>query len=225
MKIVSLVFLLLMFHLVNAQTVTLQGAIDRINTVKDYKADVQVKAAIPFIKIPITKAKVYFKAKNKFKVVSDNIVILPKQGMSDLNEFLVNPKRYTQVPGEYKMLNGLKTQLITLLPSDENSEIILAKVYLSAKEPLIYRTVLTTKSSGTVTIDYEYAESKAFGLPSKMTFYIDVRKFKMPKSVAANIRSTEKQRKTEENQKGSIVIYFSNYQVNKGISDSFFKED
>ena len=70
----------------------LKGVINKINLVQDYQADVQIKAAIPFIKVPIAKATIYFKQKDKFKVESKGIAILPKQGMSDLTGFLSNEK-------------------------------------------------------------------------------------------------------------------------------------
>ena len=203
----------------------LKGVIDKIDLVEDYQADVQIKAAIPFIKVPIAKATIYFKQKDKFKVESKGIAILPKQGMSDLTGFLSNEKKYSAVLGEAKTINEHKTRLISILPTDENSEIILAKVYISTSEDLIYRTVLTTKSSGTVSIDYEYNLNKKYGLPNKMTFTVDIKKFKMPKSVASDIRNNEKQKKYKDNEKGTIVLTFSNYLVNKGISDDVFKKD
>ncbi len=203
----------------------LKGVIDKIDLVEDYQADVQIKAAIPFIKVPIAKAKIYFKQDDKFKVESKGIAILPKQGMSDLTGFLSNEKKYSAVLGEAKTINEHKTRLISILPTDENSEIILAKVYISTSEELIYRTVLTTKSSGTVSIDYEYNLNKKFGLPNKMTFTVDIKKFKMPKSVASDIRNNEKEKKYKDNEKGTIVLIFSNYLVNKGISDEVFKKD
>ena len=209
----------------NAQNASLQGYVNRLNAVADYKADVNVKASIPSISIPVTNAKVYFKKPTKFKVVSNSIVILPKQGMSDLNAFFTNPKKYTQVPGEIKMLNGVRTQLITLLPSEESSEIILAKLYVGTAEPLLYKAIITTKSSGNFTIDYTYSDAKKFALPSRMVFTIDVKKFKMPKSVASNIRSTGPTKLVNQDQKGTITITFSNYLINKGISDSFFTKN
>jgi outer membrane lipoprotein-sorting protein len=227
MKSVYLIVFILLSVVGYGQTAEeiLKGVIDKIDLVEDYQADVQIKAAIPFIKVPIAKATIYFKQKDKFKVESKGIAILPKQGMSDLTGFLSNEKKYSAVLGEAKTINEHKTRLISILPTDENSEIILAKVYISTSEDLIYRTVLTTKSSGTVSIDYEYNLNKKYGLPNKMTFTVDIKKFKMPKSVASDIRNNEKEKKYKDNEKGTIVLTFSNYLVNKGISDDVFKKD
>jgi len=203
----------------------LKSVVNKINLVNDYKAELQVKASIPFIKVPIANATIYFKKKDKFKVESKGIAILPKQGLSDLTGFLGNTVAYSSVLGEEKTINGNPTQLVSVLPSDENSEIILAKVYISASDALIYRTVLTTKNSGTVSIDYEYNHNKQYGLPSKMTFNVDIKKFKMPKSVASDIRNNVQKKKYKDNEKGNIILIFTSYLVNKGISDEFFKAD
>ncbi|MFM7662953.1 MAG: hypothetical protein ACKO68_00325 [Bacteroidota bacterium] len=212
---------------VNSQTADalIQSVVAKINTVNDYKAELQIKAAIPFIKVPIADATIYYKKTDKFKVESKGIAILPKQGLSDLTGFLSNTKSYSAILGEDKTINEHKTKLVSVLPSAENSEIILAKVYISPTDALIYRTVLTTKSSGTVSIDYEYNHNKQYALPSKLTFTVDIKKFKMPKSVASDIRNNDKKKKYKENEKGTIILVFTSYEVNKGLSDAIFKED
>jgi len=201
----------------------IKGVNAKISLIKDYKAEIQIKAAIPFIKVPLTNATIYYKKYDKFKVVSKGIAILPKQGTNDLTRFLSNSSKYVPVLGEQKVINQHTTRLVTVIPTEENNEIILAKVYISPSEKLIYRSVVTTKSSGTMTVDYEYGNNKAYGLPSKMTFTVDVKKFKMPKSVAADIRSNTAKKKYNENEKGTIVLTVTRYAINIGLTDAFFK--
>jgi uncharacterized membrane protein len=52
---------------------------------------------------------------------------------------------------------------------------------------------------------------------------VDVKKFKMPKSVAADIRSNTAQKKYKENEKGTIVLTVINYAINIGLTDGYFK--
>lgn len=223
----SLFVFIALVHTTFAQTSEelLKGVILKINSVKDYKAEISIKAEIPFVKVPIAKATLYFKQKDKFKVVSKGIAILPKQGVSDLSTFLSNEGKYTSLLGDSKTIGDIKTKLVTVIPNGENSEIILAKIYIDPTESLIYRTVLTTKESGTVTVDYTYGQNKKYGLPNKMTFSVDVKKFKMPKSVASDIRNNEKKTKDKKENKGVITITVVSYEVNKGISDDTFKKD
>ena len=202
-------------------------AISKINakyaSVKDYKVQVEVKASIPMIKILPSKAMIYFKQKNKFKIVSKGIVLLPKQGFSELYEFLAQPSKYMAVYGGFELINGVKAHEVNVIPDEATNEMVLVKLWMDEENNVVLKSQITTKSNGTILTYYEYADQLKFGLPSKMTFEIDVKKFKIPKSVAADINNSKKE-KTKEKKKGTIVINLSDYSVNKGIEDTFFSK-
>ena len=205
----------------------LNRVVSKINSVKDYSVDANIKADIPLIKILPVKASIYFKQKDKFKVVSKGIAILPKQGFTDVNSFLMKKNSYMAVDGGVKTIDEVKTNLITVIPTNENSEFVLAKLWIDAKNDLILKSQITTRSSGTVTVDYSYDTEAEYGLPNQLIFDIDVKKFKLPKSVAADLNKTEKEKAKKnknKDQKGTIIIKLTNYKINKGISDDFFKE-
>ena len=220
----TLLSILLLLPLVGLaqSSAKLNKVITKLNTVKDYSVDVEVKADIPMIKILPSKAKVYFKQKDKFKVVSKGIVILPKQGFSEINTFLSDKSKY--IEGDTSKIAGVVVQLITVIPSGEDNEIILAKLWVDDSRSLIIKTQITTKSNGTVTTNYTYGDMAKFALPSKMVFEIDVKKFKLPKSVAADINQRSTEKKDDKRTKGSITVNLSNYKVNTGLSDELFKK-
>lgn len=204
----------------------LEKVVSKINSVKDYAVDASIRADIPFIKIIPVKAKIYFKQKDKLKIVSKGIVLLPKQGFTDVNTFLSKTNSYMAVDGGTKMIGELKTSLITVIPTSENSEFVLAKLWIDPKNAVIISSQITTRSSGTVNVDYIYGSQITFGLPSELIFEIDIKKFKMPKSVAADLNNNTKSKSKDKNsdKKGKITIKFSNYIVNKGISDAIFEK-
>jgi outer membrane lipoprotein-sorting protein len=226
-KIISLLFVLYSIVCFGQDAdVILDRIVSKINSVKDYSVDANIKANIPLIKILPVKASIYFKQKDKFKVVSKGIAILPKQGFTDVNSFLMKKNTYMTVDGGVKTIDDVKTNLVTVIPTNENSEFVLAKLWIDTKNDLIIKSQITTRSSGTVTVDYSYGTEAEYGLPNKLVFDIDVKKFKLPKSVAADLNKTEKEKqKTDKNkdQKGTITIKLSNYKINNGISDEFFK--
>jgi len=150
--------------------------------VKDYTATANVTADIPMIKILPSKAKIYFKQKDKFKVEAKGIVILPKQGFTDVNSFISNTKNYQSILGDTTLVNATKTVLATVIPTGEGSEIILAKLWIDYARNVVMKSQITTKTNGTVTTTYTYGDKVSYGLPSKMVFEIDVKKFKLPKS-------------------------------------------
>jgi outer membrane lipoprotein-sorting protein len=228
MKNITLFFLILVSSLGFSQDADaiLNRLISKINSVKDYSVDANIRADIPLIKILPVKATIYFKQKDKFKVVSKGIAILPKQGFTDINSFLVKKNSYMAVDGGEKTIDNVKTNLVTVIPTNENSEFVLAKLWIDSKNDLILKSQITTRSSGTVSVDYTYGAEAEFGLPNELVFDLDVKKFKLPKSVAADLNKTEKEKqKAQHNkdQKGTITIKLSNYKINKGLSDEFFQ--
>jgi len=230
MKFITILFLLIGLNFsVKGQDADaiLNRVVSKINSVKDYSVDANIKADIPLIKILPVKASIYFKQKDKFKVVSKGIAILPKQGFTDVNSFLMKKNAYMAVDGGVKTIDNVKTNLITVIPTNENSEFVLAKLWIDTKNDLIIKSQITTRSSGTVSVDYTFGSEAEYGLPNQLVFDIDVKKFKLPKSVAADLNKTEKEkekRKKSKDQKGTITIKLTNYKINKGISDDFFKE-
>lgn len=200
----------------------LNKVVTKFNTVKDYTVSANVKANIPMIKILPSKATIYFKQKDKFKVVSKGIVILPKQGFTEINTFLANKKSYMAVAGDTTKIGGVMTKLITVIPNGESSEIVLAKLWIDVKNSVIMKSQITTKSNGSVSTTYSYGDKVTYGLPSQLIFEIDVKAFKLPKSVAADINKTTTDKKVKTNNKGVITITLTDYKVNTGLSDAIF---
>lgn len=224
MRILLLLNLLIFAHLVTAQSANdlLNKVVAKLNTVKDYTASANVTADIPMIKILPSKAKIYFKQKDKFKVEAKGIVILPKQGFTEVNSFISNTKNYLSILGDTTVVNSTKTVLATVIPNGDGSEIILAKLWIDYARNVIMKSQITTKMNGTVTTTFTYGDKVAYGLPSKMVFEIDVKKFKLPKSVAADINNRDTKAKQDARKKGTITFAISNYSVNQGLSDDTF---
>lgn len=199
----------------------------KLSSAKDYTVNAFIDADIPMIQIMPSKAKIYFKQKDKFKIESKGINILPKQGFTELNVFLSDKSKYTAVFGDSLKIRDVDTRLINLIPNSTSGEIILAKIWVDQKNSVIMRSQVTTQSNGTVKTDFKYGNQLSYGLPSELKFEIDVKKFKMPKSVAADINKTstdKKKTKTKQKSKGTITITLTDYAVNTGLSDSIFKD-
>lgn len=219
-----LIFTLLIFSFCvqgqHAQSL-LNNVVNKIEGVTDYSANVEIIADIPLIKILPSKAKIYFKKPDKFKVVSKGIAILPKQGFTDMNTFLSNRDKYMVVFAGTKNIDGIETSLLTVIANDSDSEIILIKLWVDPVGVLIRASEITTRSSGTVKVDYKYNLQAKYGLPSNIKFTVDVKEFKMPKSFSSNPHKTSKS-KGNKRKTGTIKLNISNYKVNQGIANSFF---
>jgi hypothetical protein len=190
--------------------------------VKDYQVDAVIDTRISFLKILPQKAKVFFRQPDQFKVKSKGIAILPKQNFDQLFKLIANEKGYMAFPSGTEILNGAQVSIINLIPTTDTSDLVLAKLWIDTSRDLILKSQLTTKSNGTVLIEYLHGSLAAYALPDQITFTVEVKKFKIPKAVAADINSKATVSNGKEPKTGKIIIRFSNYILNKGIPSSVF---
>ena len=204
----------------------LRGVYQKMMKIKDYSVEATIKADIPLIKILPVHAVVYFLQPDKFKVESKSIAIMPRQGFSDVAKIIHDSTSYTAVfTGKEKVGTSL-TQIISVIPSVDTGDLVLAKFWIDYARNLVLKAQLTTRSSGTMLIEYFYGTQIAYGLPDKMNFTVDVKKFKIPKAMASDVNSTSKTPKAneKESKKGVILIDLKNYKINQGLKDAFFKQ-
>lgn len=206
-------------------TAQLQQLMAKWNLVKDYTVQVNIRSEIPLIKSFPVKATLYFKQKDQFRMVSKGIAILPKQNFNELPKFLQQKDRYTALITGSELIQNQKTTIITVLPSDDSGDLVLLKVWIDPKTDLLLKSQTTTRSNGTISALYEYGSQRAVGLPDKMIFTVEVKKFKIPKGLATDInRSSSPDAAKPTPKNGKITISFADYQINKGIKDEIFRK-
>ncbi len=225
---IKVIFILLVLFLSNTNVIAqnpramLNQVQIKINKANNYKADINIKVDLPYITMMPIDTKLYFKQKDKFKIDTKSIAILPKQGFLQLNMLVNDTVNYTAIFQSKETINRIKTSLINLIPNNDTSDVVLAKLWVDATNLVIVKSQVTTKSSGTVKTEYTYGAQLAFGLPDCIKFIVDIKKFKIPKALAADI-NTSKSKKVEKD-KGEITVVLKNYEINKGIADSFFEK-
>ncbi len=195
----------------------------RMNRVMDYSVNAKIKSDIPLIKILTVNATIYFKQKDKFRIISKGIAILPKQGFTDITKILREKDTYSSILTGTEIIQNARTEIITILPGADTSDLILAKLWVDASNDLMLKSQITTRSSGTVTAEYKYSTHKEFGLPESMLFTMDVKKFKIPKGLATDINRTSDAESNKPVPKvGTVFIQLNNYVINKGINEDVF---
>lgn len=196
----------------------------KLQKVKDYKVEALITSDIPMVKILPSKATIYFKQKDKIKIDSKGIAIVPKQGFNDISKLLADKNAYTAIYMMKETVNGVATELISIFPKSDTSDLVLSKLWIDPINDIVIKSQTTTRSSGTVTVDYKYGKQKSWGLPDQLVFTVDVKKFKIPKGVATDLnKKSEKKDDGKEQKKGTITIDLSEYVINKGIKDEVFK--
>lgn len=198
----------------------------KLNQVNDYVAEGRMKTDVAFIKAPVGKVKVYFKKPNKFKLKRDGgISILPKGGVTVNMSSLLTSDNFMAIASGEAVVNGTKVKVIKLLPTTENSDVVLSTIYIDEANLLIVKATTTTKENGSFEIEMRYGKFINYALPDKLIFSFNTKDYKIPKGVTLEFEEEAKQTEAEKikRKKGRIEITYTNYTINKGIDDAIFK--
>ena len=197
----------------------------KLDQVNDYQADGKMKTDVAFIKAPIGKVKVFYKKPNKFRLKKDGgISLLPKGGVSvNMNSIFTSSDFVALAAGE-QLIDGVNTKVVKLLPTSENSDVVLTTMYIDEANLLVRKSIVTTKENGTYTIEMSYGKFVQYGLPDKVIFSFNTKDYSLPKGITLEF-DDDKPADTNKmkNKKGRVEITYSNYQVNQGIADAVFK--
>lgn len=195
----------------------------KLSKAKTYSVDVEIKVDLPYITLQPIQSKLYVKDHKRFKLDTKRIAVLPKQGFLQFNTLLTDSIHYTALFQAFEIIKSVKTVVINVIPNSDTGDVILAKLWIDAINQVVVKTQITTKSSGTVKTEYQYGSQTAYGLPDKIEFLVDVKKFKIPKALSADINTSgtaKTQKKT-----GVIQVLLKNYAININVNDSFFNSD
>lgn len=194
----------------------------KFKTVKDYSADIKIKLDVEFIKIPLREAKIYFKYPDKLKMKSNGFALLPKQGLNFSPGDLLNNK-YQAIFVKKELIKGNITLVIKIVPLEDKSDIILATLWVERKSQRIRKIEATSKASGNFTLQLDYnAVPSEYDLPQSVTFNFDVTKMEIPAMISGDYNTEKPKEKKKGPTQGKIILTYSNYLINKGISDAFF---
>ena len=204
----------------------INGVITNFNKVNDYQVDVNIKVDVEFIKVPETKAKIYFKQPDKVHLKAEGFAMLPKNGMEFSPSSLIK-KDYTAIYEQDVDLNGYKTSIVKVIPLGDQGEVILSTLWIDQKKQVIRKVESTTKTNGTFTIDFTFDDKIKFPLPSKIIFSFNMDKMNLPSTITGETNNENPDKKNKNigsTTKGQVIVNYSNYVVNKGVPDSIFEE-
>ncbi|MFH0735799.1 MAG: hypothetical protein V1773_14860 [bacterium] len=199
---------------------------ERFNVVKDYQVDLKIKLDVSFLKMPESKAKVYFKQPDKFKFDSEGFAMLPKEGLNyNPAKFLTDD--FTSVYVKLDDLDGKKVHIIKILPNSDSSEVILTTLYVDAEKYVLNKIETNTKRGGAIKIDLKYDDGIKYPLPKQVKFNFNMAGMNMSGHMPGKMDDPDdaaKKSKSKDGISGDVYLYYSNYKINKGIADSFFEK-
>jgi len=200
----------------------------KVLSVKDYTADVKIKVDVAYMKVPLLKGILYFKAPDKMRLERDGgVSILPKKNVNLTLSNLIPTGNVTVIDAGTATEKGKTYRILKVIPEDDQNNIVLTKMWVDEANLLVMRTETTTHNDGTIVMTLEYAAYSKYALPDKVVIHMDLKDYKLPKGMTMDYEDSGKPEATEKMkgpQKGTIEIRYLNYTVNSGLSDAVFQK-
>nr|WP_294905232.1 hypothetical protein [uncultured Lacibacter sp.] len=225
-KFVLATFLLLFTSSVNAQTADelIRNVKAKMDKVNDYVATGKMKTDVVFIKAPIANIKSYFKKPNRFAIKRDGgVSLLPKGGVSVNVSSLLLTEDYTAIDAGKTTLGATPVRIVKLLPTSDNSDVVLTTMYIDEANLLIRKGSTTTRENGTYDMEMQFGKYAAWGLPDKVVFSFNTKDYKLPKGITLEYDDGSKKAELPKNKKGKVEISYSSYIINQGVTEAMLK--
>jgi len=223
----KLVFILVVFSICVAgqnkePEKILNDVLNNFSKINDYKVDVEIKIDVSFLKVPNTKALIYFKQPDKAHIESRGFALLPK-GALDISPTSLLKGKYTAFFDRIEDYEGVKAAVIKTIPLGESEDVILSTFWIDKEKKRIMKVEVSTKLNGTFNIELKYSKKIQYPqLPSSMVFSFDVSKLNISKRFTGGEGKDKEGGNNTGPILGKVFVNYSNYVVNKGIPDSVF---
>lgn len=182
--------------------------------VHDYKAKVNIKVEVDFVKIKDRKAVVLYERPDTFKFSAGGFVLLPKKGV-DMEYLSILQDDYTALDAGTETIRDKTVRVIKVIPANDDQDLVLAKMFIHEESLRIYRMESFTKESGTYEVNFFYADHP-YDLPDKLKVSFDIKNQKLPVSLTGDMEAIGKEL-DKEKARGSVTLNYSNYEVNRKV--------
>jgi outer membrane lipoprotein-sorting protein len=193
--------------------------------IEDYEVDIEIKIDVSFLKVPDSKAKLYYKQPDKIHVESEKFALLPRQGL-DFSPLGLLSGKYTALYEREDTINGIQTSVVKVIPLGNDGDIILSTFWIDQSRNLIIKVESTKKPIGTFSINFTYEDyNNTFELPSQIEFTFTIDKMMLPRGMDGQMNSdAEDKNDKAKTTTGKVFITYSNYKVNQGLPDEIFDD-
>jgi outer membrane lipoprotein-sorting protein len=198
----------------------------KYDLVNDYTANGKLKTNVLFIKAPVASVKIYYKRPDKLKVQNEKGVSFIPKGSVNINmNNVLGLKDFEAVAGGAEKINGTDCKVVKIFPLNDDENISRATLYIDEKQLLVIKSVISTRENGTYELVMTYKKYAVYGLPDKAEISFNTKDYKLPKGITIDYDngSGKGEQGKEKPKKGKVEITYSDYVINKGVSDSIFK--
>jgi hypothetical protein len=196
----------------------------------DYTVKIQANVAMPNVRIPDFSAMLYFKRPDKFKITTKSFAPVPR-GSAIFNPFRFDPEKNQITFKQMQNLNGVPSMLFKVEPGEEEKRIRFYHVWVGGNPKHIMQVESFAVSGTRALIKLTYRPAgqndDKWLLPDKVDAHLTFPEgMDSSESLIAKNSPLSAGRTLIEpvTGKGNITISYSDWQINTGLDDLFFKQ-
>ncbi len=225
--------------LISAQEISNDDLLDLMRRnfarIEDYEVDMEVSVDLPVLRIPLKKIHYYYKAPDKSKIEARGFAMVPKEGITPFVQFLQEDSLDIRLEGRERYNDRdvylVKVNNVQAADDSTKDDTIDLKLWVDVSSGIIYKGIVRNDDADFITalFNYEFVDGYVW-LPVRTELEIEfppeVRNLQMlgkdPVS-AKKFRDSIKGR--ADRIRGTVVLKFSNYRLNRGLSDKIFEDE
>lgn len=185
--------------------------------VRSFQADVSIDVDVDFIRIPVKKGRVFYKAPDKFRFRATGFVLVPKKGL----DFSVQEMLRQQHTAIY-LSSDDTNHLLKIVPMTDEADYVIATLWIDKQLPRINKMDITMRKKGNFVMTFTYG-NLPFQLPVATQVDFDISQIDIPMKFLGNMKK-EKSDKPKSGQ-GRVKMTYSDFKINGDIPEQVFTEN
>jgi len=191
--------------------------------VEDYIVDLQANLDMETIRMPRMEATLYFKKPDKIHFESASFAMLPREGFGTPVSMLI--ERYDAVLKGEETVGEIRAYKLQLVAKDPATRLRALFVWVNKANYTIARTETVPYEGRSVKMEFRYAlQEGRYWLPERLQVDLTV---PQADSIAAGQAlavpgAPQLGGARRSPRKGAVVVTYSNYRINTGLSDELF---
>ena len=140
----------------------------KLDSIKNYQAVFTVKSAIPLLKIPVTRGKIFFKWPAHYSISTYQFTVLPKQKLTPVTRSL-RRSNFKIIDRGVEMMNNHSCKVVELHPYDTASVVSQYTIWVDVATFMVRRVFVSGKDGSEYVYHYTYQNSVGL-LPSRLLY-------------------------------------------------------
>ncbi len=185
--------------------------------VQSFQADVSIDVDVDFIRIPVKKGRVFYKAPDKFRFRATGFVLVPKKGLDfSVQEMLRQPHTAIYLSSDDT------NHMLKIVPMTDDADYVIATLWIDRKLPRINKMDVTMRKKGNFMMSFTYG-NLPYQLPVATQVDFDISQIDIPMKFLGNMKKNQSDK--PKSGKGSVKMIYSDFKINGEIPDQVFLEN